>query len=210
MTNTFRIAFMLPDSDLRDKSPAWLAAEFMHRLLLKLAAASIKMQQRVHHFPLIPLATTTHIRSLKPRCTDTPEVYCAALPTSKQWHASPHILLRAGVSELPLYRTVRMEACTIMGIVAPQAGRGLVRALKVLLGPWCLAKADPHSDTAKNARVAFGETFPGAKAREAVTLFRNQVCILAHIGHGAMLDQLSRLGTVLSFEAIVALSMTVL
>ena len=69
-----------------------------------------------------------------------------------------------------------MEACIIMGILAPKAGRGIVRALKALLGPWCLAQADSHSDTAKNAGAAFRETFPGPKAREAVALFRNQVC----------------------------------
>ena len=72
-----------------------------------------------------------------------------------------------------------MEACIIMGILAPRAGRGLLRALKALLGPWCLAQADSHSDTAKNAGAAFRDTFPGPKAREAVALFRNQVCFSA-------------------------------
>ena len=74
-----------------------------------------------------------------------------------------------------LHRTVRMEACMIMGILAPKAGRSLVKALKSLLGPWCLAQADSHSDTARNAGAAFRETFPGPKAREAVALFRIQV-----------------------------------
>ena len=69
-----------------------------------------------------------------------------------------------------------MESCIIMGILAPKAGRGLLQAHKALLGPWYLAQADSHSDTAKNARAAFRETFPGPKAREAVALFRNQVC----------------------------------
>lgn len=73
-----------------------------------------------------------------------------------------------------------MEACSIMGVLAPKAGRSLVRALKSLLGPWCLAQADSHPDTAKNAGAAFRDTFPGPKAREAVALFRNQVSITSH------------------------------
>lgn len=77
--------------------------------------------------------------------------------------------------EALLLRTVRMEACTVMGVLAPKAGRGLGRALKSVLGPWYLAQADPHSDTAKNAVAAFRETFPGPKSREAVAYFRTQV-----------------------------------
>ncbi len=68
-----------------------------------------------------------------------------------------------------------MEACTLMGVLAPKAGRGLGRALKSVLGPWCLAQADPHPDTAKNALAAFRETFPGSKSSEAVAYFRTQV-----------------------------------
>ena len=68
-----------------------------------------------------------------------------------------------------------MEACTVMGVLALKAGRCLGRALKSVLGPWCLAQADPHSDTAKNAVAAFTETFPGPKSREAVAYFRTQV-----------------------------------
>ncbi len=78
-----------------------------------------------------------------------------------------------------------MEACIIMGILAPKAGRNIVRALKALLGPWCLAQADSHSDTAKNAGAAFRDTFPGPKAREAIALFRNQVCFRSCSSHAA-------------------------
>ena len=68
-----------------------------------------------------------------------------------------------------------MEACIILGILASMAGRSLVKALKHLMGPWCLAQADPHSETAKNASAAFRHAFPGIKSKEAVALYRTQV-----------------------------------
>lgn len=69
-----------------------------------------------------------------------------------------------------------MEACIILGLLASMAGRSLVKALKHLMGPWCLAQADPHSETAKNACAAFKQVFPGVKSKEAVALYRTQVC----------------------------------
>lgn len=68
-----------------------------------------------------------------------------------------------------------MEACIILGMLASMAGRSLVKALKQLMGPWCLAQADPHSETAKNASAAFRQVFPGMKSKEAVALYRIQV-----------------------------------
>ncbi len=68
-----------------------------------------------------------------------------------------------------------MEACIILGILAAAAGRSLVKALKHLMGPWCLAQADLHSETAKNASAAFRQVFPGIKSKEAVALYRIQV-----------------------------------
>ena len=68
-----------------------------------------------------------------------------------------------------------MEACIILGILASTAGRSLVKALKHLMGPWRLAQADPHSETAKNASAAFRQVFPGIKSKEAVALYRIQV-----------------------------------
>ena len=68
-----------------------------------------------------------------------------------------------------------MEACIILGILASAAGRSLVKALKHLMGPWCLAQADPHSETAKNASAAFRQVFPGIKSKEAVAMYRMQV-----------------------------------
>ena len=68
-----------------------------------------------------------------------------------------------------------MEACIILGTLASAAGRSLVKALKHLMGPWCLAQADPHSETAKNASAAFRQVFPGIKSKEAVALYHIQV-----------------------------------
>ena len=68
-----------------------------------------------------------------------------------------------------------MEACIILGILASAAGRSLLKALKHLMGPWCLVQADPHSETAKNASAAFRQVFPGIKSKEAVALYRIQV-----------------------------------
>ena len=68
-----------------------------------------------------------------------------------------------------------MEACIILGMLASMAGRSLVKALKQLMGPWCLAQADPHSETAKNACAAFRQVFPGMKSKEAIALYKTQV-----------------------------------
>ena len=72
-------------------------------------------------------------------------------------------------------RAVRLEAVLLLGALVQLVGRGLARALRALAGPWALAQADCHAEAAKTARAAFRDTFPGAKAREALLFTRTQV-----------------------------------
>lgn len=72
-------------------------------------------------------------------------------------------------------RSVRAEACTVMGILATIVGRRLVPFLKIIIPAWFLAQHDDFKEVAAAATSGMEATFPGSKSTGALLFCRSEV-----------------------------------
>lgn len=72
-------------------------------------------------------------------------------------------------------RSVRAEACTVMGAVAAAAGRNLAPFIKSIYPHWFLAQHDESPEVVSAATSSLQSAFPGDKATEVVLFCRNEV-----------------------------------